>query len=159
LGFFTGEPRSATVYALRDTDVVRFSRDGFNALQSKLPQTTFQFTKQVITGLHRAVLAKASRTSLYVALVPLNVDVPLADFASRLAEVVSQYSRCVHLSSASVDEMFHRKRISQTPSGHLNEIRLVTWLDEQEKACPVVAIYEADSSPSNPLHGERHRRL
>ncbi|MBL6964961.1 MAG: cyclic nucleotide-binding domain-containing protein [Anaerolineales bacterium] len=150
MGFFTGEPRSANIYALRDTDAVRFSKESFYAIQCQLPQSTFQFTKQIITRLHRTMIEKTSSMSLCLALVPLSPNIPLADFANRLTELISQYIHTLHFSSASVDDELQQTGISQTPRDDLNEIRLVTWLDEKEKRhAGMSSIYEVDSAPSN----------
>jgi predicted acylesterase/phospholipase RssA/CRP-like cAMP-binding protein len=149
LGFFTGEPRAASVYALRETEVVKFSRQGFDVLNSKLPNSTLQFTKQLITTLHSKVLSSNVRKSRYIALVPVNSEFPIKEFTRKLVKVLSQYSNCLHLNSSTVDGVFHKERMSQISQDDIDVMRLVTWLDEQEKTCPVTVIYEADCGLSN----------
>lgn len=149
MSFFTGEPRTANVIAMRDSDLICITPESFLFLQSKIPQITFQITKHVVTRWRRSVQDRSfTKPAVNIALVPASPDVPLADFTRRLAAALSHYTSCIHINSTTVDQAFHLPGFSQLPENDLNEVRLVTWLDELERTCPL-NIYEADLSLSN----------
>ncbi len=141
---FTDEPRSATVYAVRDADLVRFSRETFLSLQVQYPQMVLYVTRQLIERMRRLIVRKVTRTTLLnIALVPLRADGVVTEFSTRLVSALAQFTRVLHLSSRKVDEILSPE-ISQRPPGDLNEIRLLTWLDEREQVYPYI-LYETDS--------------
>ncbi|NJN43375.1 MAG: cyclic nucleotide-binding domain-containing protein [Anaerolineae bacterium] len=142
---YTEQPRSANVYAVRESDLVRFSRETFSDLQAKYPQLTLHVTRQIIERMQRLITRKVSRTTLLnIALVPLCEDGFTKEFSSNLADAMAQYTKVLHLSSRKVDEILSSPGVSQHAPGEVNEIRLLTWLDEREEAYPYL-IYETDA--------------
>ncbi|GAB4578914.1 MAG: cyclic nucleotide-binding and patatin-like phospholipase domain-containing protein [Anaerolineales bacterium] len=142
---FTDEPRSANVYAVRETELVRISRDTFAKLQATYPQMMLSITRQIIARMRRIIVRKPARATLFnLALVPLQAHLPIREFVANLANVLSEWTNPLVLSSEKVDEILISPGISQLPPGDLNEIRLLTWLDEREAAFSSV-LYTADA--------------
>ncbi len=148
-GFFTDEPRTASVYALRGTDLIRISKESFYRLQTQYPQITLQFAKQSIKRLLSITPGRTPRNSLNIALIPASPETHLTEFANQLVRAVAQHTHGTLINSAFVDEIFQHPGFSQMPKGDINEIRLAAWLDEQEKTYPLISFYATDATPSN----------
>src|SRR6266540_4500487 len=86
MAILTGEPRSATVRAVRDTELVKFSQAGFDRLVEKYPQMMRQFACLVVRRLQSTTQGEGTvHTVTTIAVVPASKEVPLRDFTDRLA--------------------------------------------------------------------------
>lgn len=89
MALLTGDPRSASVGAVRDTELVRLSRSGFERLIELYPSTMLQMLRELAQrlqrGLHHRARAAAFRT---IAIIPVGEtpapDAFIGEFASRL---------------------------------------------------------------------------
>ena len=88
VALLTGEPRSASVYAVRDSYLLRLSRAAFDELLPLQPRAMMQIARAGVWRLRRAAQRQASRGSspAVYAVVAAGADVELAGFARRLAE-------------------------------------------------------------------------
>jgi NTE family protein len=86
LALLSGEPRSASIFALRDTELVRLSRTNFERLIDEHPRTlrflTDLLARRLRTPARVAASREAPRTVTLVPLPPVNVH----DFARSLKE-------------------------------------------------------------------------
>jgi NTE family protein len=91
MAVISGEPRSATVVACRDTELLRLDRRSYEGLIEQNPKLMLRLTKLLVRRLnrltHQPSLACASRT---LALLPVSLGVPCAALARRLAEALTQ---------------------------------------------------------------------
>ncbi len=147
----TREPRSTTVYALRDSAVGVITRPVFENLKRQYPEVMTRLTRIALRRVQRqpATLGLA-RTPDAMSFAVLAVGarrggVPLKDFAERLREsLVAEGSATQHLNSARVDELLGMPGAAQVGAGHPAEPRLAGWLLRQEQGHSYV-IYEADA--------------
>ncbi|WP_341252425.1 cyclic nucleotide-binding and patatin-like phospholipase domain-containing protein [Euzebya pacifica] len=144
LGLLTGEPRTATVQALRDTLVARLSRDAFGALLRRHPEAMVQhFAAPIITRL-RTGSDDADRTAgLVVALVPADATVPQRDVSEALVRALATFGPTVHLDRDRVDAQLGSSGIASITREDPRNDDLVLWLNEQE-ASDAIVCYEAD---------------
>src|SRR5712692_8321300 len=86
MALLTGGPRTATVAAARDSELLRISRPGFEAAYASSPQKLLGVTKELVHRLQRAEreppVPPAPRT---VALLPLTAGAPVRKLAEQLA--------------------------------------------------------------------------
>ncbi|MBK9941152.1 MAG: patatin-like phospholipase family protein [Kouleothrix sp.] len=128
----TGEPRSATVRAVRDSNLVRLSQALFERLLQRYPQAMTQIARSIVQrvrGLERG--APAGAAASVFAILPAG-DVPLATFAHDLAEALAAFGPTLHLSSAQCEQLFGEPGIAQIDDDHPRNSALVGWLSEQE---------------------------
>jgi lysophospholipid hydrolase len=148
MALFTGERRSASVVASRDSVLLQFPNTEFARLLATYPQVG-TYTSQIIS--RRLQQARhpspASRGTTHVAVVPASPQVPLTAFTRRLAAALASFGATAHLSSVGVDSALGVPGIAHTPDDHPNIIKLMTWLDEQETRHRFVC-YEVDPWPS-----------
>ena len=86
MAVLTGDPRSASVYAFRDTQLAKLSRDGFQRLLKKYPDVLSLFFTRKMAGLMREQISGAAPRSSglrTLAVIPAHPGAPLKDFCVR----------------------------------------------------------------------------
>ena len=151
VGLITGEKRSATVYAVRDTVLARLSKAAFNQLSAKHPQAMMQqFAATVITRMQGQIrgTVRATKHVANLAFVPLSSDVPLKSLLKTLTEQLGQRDPALYLDSVALADALNQDDIAQIKSDDPANINIVSWLAEQETQYRYI-IYEADDSFSS----------
>lgn len=149
MALFTGEPRSAEVTAVRDSELVKLSSASFKRLAAAYPQAVMEISRIVIERLRRNIRRQEPAChSTSIALLPAANDFPLEDFARSLVEALSASRSVLHLSSSRLDRMLTTPGLAQSAVGGAGSIRLEAWLDEQETRHDFL-LYEADPRPTS----------
>lgn len=139
MAVLTGDPRSATVCAIRPTELVRLDRTGFDRLVEQHPAVTLELTRLVVDRYRRTLAPPEADRPATIALVPAHPDVPLGPFSRRLAEALAAHHTLLHLSSDRVAGM--RERADP------DDADLLAWLHAMELEHGGL-IYEADPTPT-----------
>ena len=150
MGILTGDKRSASVYALRDTLAARLSRESFHWLIAKYPDImTRQFAGAIVDRLWKQVQGTSRNTNTLATftVVPGSQEVPLDEFCSSLSTALTQFGPTLHLNSARLEQLLDKKGIAQTRIQDASNINLVRWLSEQETRYRYV-VYQTDTSPT-----------
>jgi len=143
----TGEPRSATVYAIRDTDLVRLSQPVFEDLVRQYPRVMLHLARNIIKHGRQAIRASAPTEvrATTIAVVPTSRSVPLADFALRLVEALTAFGPTLHLSGERFDRCYGKAGAAQTAEDHPTSIAITAWLSERETQYRYI-VYETDAT-------------
>lgn len=147
MGVVTGEARTGTVEAIRDTQLARLTRAGFDRFMSKHPQSALQsIARKLAERLKETTAAHARQLQSLssIAVVPTHSGVPVTEFCKALETALSRFGQAAHLNSASVDRHLGREGIAQTHERGGGNLRLVEWLSNQEITNDYV-LYEADA--------------
>lgn len=145
MAILTGEDRSATVFAIRDTELVKFSKVQFDQFMEKHPQAMMQIARIIIKRLRWAIRSsRVINTLTTIAVVPTGEHVPLSDFSNRLATALATAGSTLHLNSVHFDSLLG-KGAAQTPQDDANNGRIVRWLNDQETKYRFI-VYESDST-------------
>ncbi len=145
----TDERRSASVYAIRDSTVARLSRAAFELVMERYPRGLIEMTRLILT--HRPAIAATSgsgRSTLNLALVPIEASVRLGTFAERLVDALSGFGPALHLNAARVEGAYGKAGIADLAADHPLNASLLAWLDEAERRHRYV-VYEAEANWSN----------
>lgn len=157
MGVFTGEPRSATIIASRDSELLEFSREEFEEFTRRYPSLMRQMTRLLIQRLQRVThQTRAKNLSANILLSPASDGVPLDEFANQLNQELmairgadaNNIEPCLLLTSREVDDRLGLPGISQAADRQPDDLRLRSWLSEQEKKYAVI-LFQADSTVSN----------
>lgn len=95
LGLIVDQPRSATVRALRDSELLRLSREGFQRLVKRHPDAMLTTARLVVRRLIERpsdAILSAPRT---FAILPHDACVDGRDLARRLGAALGRYGECV----------------------------------------------------------------
>lgn len=133
-------PRGATVYAVRDSNLVRFSRTAFDALVTRYPAAGLVVAQTV---LRRASRRDERAQRLSVAVVAGGEDVEVDDFARRLA--TSFGPDACYVTSADVDRQLGVAGLSQVGDDEIGSVRLAYWLEELQERHRFI-VYGVDDS-------------
>lgn len=150
-GLITGESRSATVYAVRDTLLARLSKNAFNQLLVKHPQAMMQqFAATVISRMQGQIkgTVRPNKQMTNLAFVPLSPDVPLKSLATRLAEQLGRHDTALYLNGDGLAKALQQEGIAQTSIEDPANVNIVSWLAEQEVQHRYI-VYEADNTFSS----------
>jgi len=146
MAMFTGEKRTASIHAIRNSELVRFSRRSFEQIITAHPNIMMHFIQFIIKRMQEITSpSQMGNKALNIALVPASPDVPLADFANRLAKALSAFGITLHLTSQQIDREWGIQGMAQVLEADPNNLRLASWLDEQETKYMNI-IFETDMS-------------
>ncbi|HSC26375.1 MAG TPA: cyclic nucleotide-binding and patatin-like phospholipase domain-containing protein [Vicinamibacterales bacterium] len=146
MAVLSGEPRSATVFAMRDSQLARLSREGVARIVARHPQSMlFMLTSRLVSRVRDMSRGRRRRADVTtIAVVPAAPGVNLHEFAARLATALSRLGRTLHLTSERVDRRFERPGASQAPDREGGTLGLVEWLAQQEVDYRFV-LYQSDA--------------
>jgi NTE family protein/lysophospholipid hydrolase len=142
----TGEARTTTVEAIRDTQLAKLSKAGFERFMAKHPRWALLIvSRKLAERLRNKTGGNAHRRPNIstVAIVPAHAGAPIPEFCDALKSALDKFGPTLHLTSTRVDEHLGRKGISQAYERAGSNIRMVEWLSNQELANDYV-LYEAD---------------
>lgn len=129
------EVRSASVYAIRDTDVVEITRPVFEALIAQHPQAMNQIARLIVLRLQRTqqIAQDKARQSLGMAIVPTGDAGPIIPFAHRLRDELERFGPVTLFTSDRFDEAYGRPGAAQTEQDEAFSLLVNSWLQEQEQ--------------------------
>ena len=147
MAILTGEPRSATVRAIRDCALVKFSKAAFDHLVERYPKMMMQLAGLIVLRFQQMVRSPRFETvPSTIVLVPAGEDAPVADVARHLVATLATMGTTLHLHRQFVDECLGQGA-AQSPPDHEDNRRIIAWLSEQEGRHKFV-VYEPDAWPS-----------
>lgn len=143
MALITGERRTASVYALRDSVLVKLSSEGFSRLTAQYPRIAMSLAGQLVErlrleGRHKNIPAPPNT----IAIVPASPGCPLGDFVGKMMAALSAYGPTLQLNSATFEGLFGYRPAA--PGEHEREFE-VTWLNEQDSKYRFV-LYETDAT-------------
>ncbi|MBI5947439.1 MAG: patatin-like phospholipase family protein [Chloroflexi bacterium] len=144
IGVLTGEPRTANVTAMRDSEVVRLPQAEVLRMAHQSPQMLLR-VNHILAQRLRVELSPRHRTGssqLTLAVVGLSPGVPVRELAARLVEELAALGPVAHVSRDRAEGEFPRLRTAD-PS---QDGELLAWLSEQEARHQFV-VFEADREP------------
>lgn len=145
IALITDGTRAATVCAVRDSEVARFTRDSFERLADKYPRVMMHVGRLLGNRLVKMLQGPERHDAVptTITVIPVGDNVLFRDFIHRLSESVSKHGPTLNLSSSRVDLALESSGISIVTGDQPAVLRLEHWLSEQEAAHEFV-IYEAD---------------
>ncbi len=132
----TGAPRSATVFAVRDSDLVSITQQNLDELIDVYPKLVLQITRSIIRR-SQAQLAHrpgVSDPTIVLALIPGSPGLPSTEFMENLVTQLSMFGKTTYLDSQRFDEQFGRAGAAQLPDDHPTSSVVNNWLTDVERS-------------------------
>jgi len=101
LGLIVDQPRSATVRALRDSELLRLSRKGFLALVHHHPDAMLQSARLAVQRLIARTVHRPLTAARTFAILPYDAGVDARAFAVQLREALTRYGSCALIDAKS----------------------------------------------------------
>jgi predicted acylesterase/phospholipase RssA len=137
--------RSATVYAARDSQLARLSRETFEALTERHPNALRRIAGFVVERLRRHS-AGASPASQWISLavIPARHGADVRSFVLQLEAELGRFGTTQRVDRAAVERALGRPGIADAGDADSAGMRLVHWLNERDRTSRFV-IYQADA--------------
>lgn len=143
MALLTGEPRSASIYAVRDSVVVRLTREHFEELAGQHPELALNLARLVVGRLRRMQGASKEIPEVRnIALVFCGPGIDRDAFTRRLARTLEGHGSVLTLDSHRFGSMFGGTADSQPAESE--GLRLTAWLDAQEVGHRFI-VYQSDA--------------
>ncbi len=144
-GLIAHAPRSATAYAIRETNVVELSPDGFELLLQRYPSVLRDIVKIIAERQQRALgFGQRSKIAAFaLALVPVSPHLRLEDFAQALGRVWPTPGHALVLNSQRFDALYGYPGAAQATFNDPIHPSIVAWMGKQESQHQLL-IYIAD---------------
>lgn len=141
MALLTGAPRSATVRAVRDSILLRFSKSSFDRLLERQPRTTMQLARLIVTRLEQSIHGRrdAPAAPATIAIAPAGMAAPVSLVAQLVAEQLGQHGPAMHLTWERLE--------GALGAASTDDATVVAWLDAQEADHEFV-VYECDQHPT-----------
>ena len=138
--------RSATVRAIRDSELVQFSRTAFEKLVTNAPEVAIHLARLLVTRLQQVLAGPSVPTApRTIAIIPRDAGVPIAAFSARFAGALSCFDTTCHVTRArAAGQLGHGT--GAMAAGRENG-RLLEWFQACERDHRFV-VYEAELSGS-----------
>jgi predicted acylesterase/phospholipase RssA/CRP-like cAMP-binding protein len=144
MALLTDAVRSASVYAVRDSQLARLSSKAFAELTNRHPAALRRIAGFVVDRLRRhGGPASVSRTGIALAVVAARAEVDLEAFAGRLAAALAALGSVQHVTRGRVDSVLGRRGIADASDVDPAGMRLVRWMNERDAASDFV-LYQGD---------------
>jgi NTE family protein/lysophospholipid hydrolase len=135
-----GEPRYASVHAMRDSQLIRFSRAAYEELLDRYPRVGLEVAQIALRRTrHRAERDRHRRLSIVV--VPASPGVDVRAFVAELTSALGPDARRVD--SASLNEELGRPGIADVGDDDVGALRLAFHLEDLEQRHQHL-VYEID---------------
>jgi len=130
----TDDVRSATVHAVRETDVVRMSREMFERAVEAYPAFMGRMTRVIVERQQRLVTKQrpTGQRNLTLAVLPAQAGVDAAAFARELAESMGRFGSALALDGEGFDREYGREGASASEPDDPSTAGIVSWLGEME---------------------------
>jgi NTE family protein len=103
MSLFTGEPRSATVVAVRDSVLVKLDKPRFDGLVALSPLVSQTLTRQIIQRLQTQNLRRPLPPPVTIGVLPVSDGVSVDDFVNALVPQLQRFGRVSIVGTAAMD--------------------------------------------------------
>ena len=157
MGVCTGQPRSATIIASRDSELVQFSKEEYEEFTTRYPQLIRHLMQQLIRRLqHVNRGTRTSNLSANILVAPASNGAPMDEFTQRLFVALcemhptsgSGLEPCLLLTSREVEGLMSVPGIAQAGGSEPNDLRLRSWISQQEQRYKVI-LFQTDPTVTN----------
>lgn len=145
VGLLTRRPHPFTVFAARDSEVIRLSRRSFELMLERNSRALTRVSRIIASRLarRRFELDRQQAQISCIALLPASEEVMLEGLVEVLRRGLSAYGEVVVLSSDSAERELGMPGIAQVSDDAPAHLRLLQWLQEKERDGRLL-VYQAD---------------
>ena len=140
MAVLTGEPRSATVAAIRDTVLAHITSESFDALMHDHPQLAIQMARMTISRLRRDTRRVEARRPATMCMLAVTDGVDLEAIGQQLADQLGRWGRTARESSATIDARFGQGAAEGGQGRSELQHRVAMWLEELEFGNEIVLL-------------------
>lgn len=140
LGLITGEPRSNTVRALRDSELLQLSREGFDALTARHPLAMLGAARMAVKRLLGRAHDEATSPPRTLAILPFERGIDVHDFAVELQRQLLAWGDCI-----TIDAQLGHGHDTEWFAAREAETRFVLYVDDGDTSWQRLCRRQADA--------------
>lgn len=144
MAFFTGEARTATVTAVRDSVLARFTGEVFRELLVAYPLVSLNMTRLVIERLKRVSARRPVAKPVTIGVAAITDGVDARDFSNRLHRMLSRYGKSTVLTSSIVERSLGQRGAADAPMADGEGSRRLAALLERVESEHQFVLFVAD---------------
>ncbi|WP_028670462.1 patatin-like phospholipase family protein [Saccharospirillum impatiens] len=148
MSLYTGEPRTATVVAIRDSVLVRLDKIHFDNLLASSHRLSMALTRQIIQRLQTQHIVNPMPLPVTITLVPVSEGVNPGDMAARLKTQLEQQGSVTLLDSSILEAHLAKSDPALHSDSRDRQRRITLFLDQVESDSDFVLLV-ADDTPSD----------
>ncbi|MGI9508072.1 MAG: patatin-like phospholipase family protein, partial [Geminicoccaceae bacterium] len=131
LGILTGEPRSADVWTVRDTELIVLGRDAFDDLMNENPNSIVTLTKVIARRLVNEISSRKHQPAISsICVVPLSSKLPMDSLRDIITSGLEQKGTLCVVDSdctSNTSDWFHRREERYDSMLYLADPGLSSW--------------------------------
>ena len=158
MALITGEPRTATIVAVRDSILVGLSRAGYEQVISSYPLVSIRVAQFIIERIRPSAskLHSWARPSI-VALLPGTSGFASAEFVTKLMPCLGRYGSVAKLDATTAEAALGVDIFSRAPGDRSEATHAVSrWIDQMEAAHDMVVLVSGEEKSAWATHCLRH---
>jgi predicted acylesterase/phospholipase RssA/CRP-like cAMP-binding protein len=145
MALLTGDPRSATVCAVRDTVLIKLTKAAFERVVARQPQVMLEMARLIIARYQRHIRSSAQIRPVALAIVPCTEAVAATEVAAALVRALSPGHRVLSLDAGRLQREYRPSE--PDADAPFESAELAGWLQEQELQHDYL-VYAGDPRPS-----------
>ena len=146
MSLLSDAPRSASIYAIRNSVVVKITKEQFETLCIDQPQLLRQISKTVIQRLtNKDRLRKKPAQVKNIALLPVSKDIDMDAFLQHIKQSLQQYGKVLLLNEANINEHLAEAGIEDFTTKPSDDIKFNRWLEKKEQETDFI-LYQGNYS-------------
>ena len=134
IALITGQPRTAAIHAVRDSELARVSKATFEEMAAYRPEVYAMLAKVVVQWLVQGQ-KPVSRSAKTFAIMPATSGVDAMAFAKRVADSLAGYGKSNIVARHTVAATLNSDAMADAPPGSPQQTMLELWLEEWEQRC------------------------
>jgi len=149
MALLEGEPRMGTAMAIRDSEVAKLTKEGFERLIATRNALLLVIARKLVARLRAQNVATQTlrHSATVIAVVPAAAGFPLDDFCARLSGALSERGGTLLLGSARLDAYMGKPGAAQTTEQQAGNGRIIELLAKLEAEHRYI-VYQPDPAPS-----------
>lgn len=146
MSLLSDAPRSASIYAIRNSVVVKITKEQFETLCIDQPQLLRQISKTVIQRLtNKDRLRKKPAQVKNIALLPVSKDIDMDAFLQNIQQSLQKYGKVLLLNEANINDHLKEIGITDFTKKPSDDIKFNRWLEKKEQETDFI-LYQGNYS-------------
>jgi predicted acylesterase/phospholipase RssA/CRP-like cAMP-binding protein len=142
----TGKTRTATVVAVRDSDLLLLSAEAFERLSERYPRAVLHVARSIAQrDAQQGRETEPEDAALSIAVLPVSDSAPLAPFMNALERGLGERGRVLRLDAQSLSDRFDGPGETGAKAGRALNTAITAWLYQQESDHDFL-LFEADDA-------------
>ena len=149
MALLSEEPRSGTIHAIRDAELVRYHKDEFFRFLEQYPKLLLQITRMIVARLRQTMSQNSNKNhTSFITLLPASSNAPLAEFSIQLTKALEPLCSVLSVDCESIEQDLKTPGIAHVDLDSPQSARVAAWLSAQEDQYQFILLQaeHADSS-------------